>query len=189
MEVVGICGSPRGGGNTATLLEAVLEGARELGATTTRFDPAKMRIGDCDADGMCLDSAEAGCIQDDDMQQIYAALRRADAWVFAGPVYFWNVSAPLKRVIDRLFAFYTREGGWHMGLEGTRRGVSIIVQADEDVESPKRLAEYVASVMRDLKCEVIGQIAAGGVGDPGDAAKRPELMARAKELGRGLVGG
>jgi len=186
---VRLAGPPRAGGLPPTPLAAVAAGARELGATTTRFDPAKMRIGDCDADGMCLDSAEAGCIQDDDMQQIYAALRRADAWVFAGPVYFWNVSAPLKRVIDRLFAFYTREGGWHMGLEGTRRGVSIIVQADEDVESPKRLAEYVASVMRDLKCEVIGQIAAGGVGDPGDAAKRPELMARAKELGRGLVGG
>src|SRR5574340_1144701 len=131
MEVVGICGSPRAGGNTATLLEAVL----------------------------------------------------------AGAIYFWNVSAPLKRVIDRLYAFYTEEGGWHMGLEGTRKGVSIIVQADEEEESPKRLAEYVASVMRDLKCEVIGQIAVGGIGDPGDAAKRPELMARAKELGRALAGG
>jgi len=187
MEIVAICGSPRGGGNTATLVEAMLEGAREGGATTTRFDPTKMRIADCDADGMCLESAEAGCIVQDDMQQIYGALRRAEGWIFAAPVYFWNLAAPLKRVIDRCYAFYTREGGWRLGLEGRRRGAVIVVQADAEQETPKRIADYLVSVMRDLKVEVIGQIAAGSLGDPGDAAKRPDLLARARELGRKLA--
>jgi multimeric flavodoxin WrbA len=187
MEVVAICGSARLKGNTATLVEALLEGAREAGAKTTRFDPATMNIGDCDGDRMWLESAEAGCIQDDDMQRIYAALKRADGWVFAGPVYFWNVSGSLKRVIDRLYAFYTEEGGWHLGLEGTRKGAVIVVQADEEQETPKRMAEYVASVMRDLRCEVIGRIAEGGIGDPGDAAKRAEVMERARQLGRELA--
>jgi len=189
MEVVAICGSPRSGGNTATLVEALLDGAREAGATTTRFDPTAMKINDCDADRMCLDSADAECIQKDDMQEIYAALRRADAWVFAAPVYFWNVTAPMKRVIDRLYAFYTEEGGWHLGLEGTRKGGVIVVQADAEQERPKRMAEYLASVMRDLRCDVIGQIAEGSIGDPGDAAGRPELLAQARELGRQLAAG
>lgn len=189
MEMVAICGSPRGGGNTATLVEAALAGAREQGAKTTRFDPTKMNIADCDADGMCLESAEAGCILQDDMQQIYAALRRSQAWVFAAPVYFWNVAASLKRVIDRLYAFYTQEGGWHLGLEGKRRGAVIVVQADPEQETPKRIAEYLASVMRDLHVDVIGQLAEGSLGDPGDAAARPDLIARARELGRGLAGG
>jgi len=189
MEIVAICGSPRRKGNTATLVEALFEGAREAGATTARFDPARMKIGDCDADRMCLESAEAGCIQDDDMQQIYAALKRAEAWVFAAPVYFWNVSASLKRVIDRLYAFYTEEGGWHVGLEGTRRGAVMVVQADGEQETPKRIADYIGSVMRDLKCDVIGQIAEGGIGDPEDAAGRPDLLGRARELGRQLAAG
>ncbi|MGD0112176.1 MAG: flavodoxin family protein [Armatimonadota bacterium] len=189
MEIVAICGSPRRGGNTATLVEALLEGAREAGARTTRFDPAAMKINDCDADRMCLDSADAECIREDDMKQIYAALRRAEAWVFAAPVYFWNVSAPMKRVIDRLYAFYTEEGGWHVGLEGTRKGGVIVVQADAEEETPKRMAEYMAGVMRDLRCEVIGQIAAGSIGDAGDAAAKPELLAEAKELGRRLAEG
>jgi len=187
MEVVAICGSARLKGNTATLVEALLAGAREEGAKTTRFNLTTMKIGDCDADRMCLESAEAGCIQNDDMQQIYAALKRADAWVFAAPVYFWNVAASLKRVIDRLYAFYTEEGGWHLGLEGTRKGVVIVVQADGEQETPKRIAEYLASVLRDLKCGVIGQIAEGGIGDPGDAAKQPDLLGRASELGRKLA--
>jgi hypothetical protein len=43
--------------------------------------------------------------------------------------------------------------------------------------------------MRDLRCEVIGQIAEGGIGNPGDAAGRPELLARARELGKRLAAG
>jgi multimeric flavodoxin WrbA len=187
MEIVAICGSPRGSGNTATLLEAMLDGARERGATTTRFDAAKMRIGDCDADRTCLESAEAGCILQDDMQQIYAALRRAQAWIFAGPVYFWNVSAPLKRVIDRLYAFYTEEGGWRLGLPGKRRGAVIVVQADPGQDTPTRVADYLTTIMRDLNVEVVGAIAEGSLGHSGDAAKRPDLLARARELGKQLA--
>jgi len=187
MEIVAICGSPRRSGNTATLLEALLEGAREAGATTTRFDPAAMDIGDCDADRSCLESAEAGCILEDDMQQIYEALRRADAWVFGAPVYFWNVSAPLKRVIDRLYAFYTEEGGWQLGLEGKRRGAVIVVQADAEEETPRRNAAYIASVLRDLNVDMVGELAESGLGGPRDAAGKPELLERARELGRKLA--
>ncbi len=189
MEIVAVCGSPRKNGNTATLVEALLEAAREAGASTTRFDPARMNIGDCDADRACLKSAEAKCILKDDMQQVYEALRRADAWVFGAPVYFWNVAAPLKRVIDRLYAFYTEEGGWHLGLEGSRRGAVIVVQADAEQETPKRNADYIASVLRDLNVEVIGQLAASSLGGPRDAAGRPELLERARQLGRELASG
>jgi multimeric flavodoxin WrbA len=187
MEIVAICASPRAGGNTATLVEALLEGAREAGATTTRFDPAKLNIGDCDADRSCLESAEAPCILDDDMQQIYAALRRAQAWVFASPVYFWHITAPMKRVIDRLYAFYTEEGGWRLGLEGERRGAVIVVQADSDKETPEAAAHYLTRAMGDLNCHSVGAIAEGSLGGPGDAAKRPDLIARARDLGRRLA--
>ncbi len=78
MEVVAICSSPRVGGNTATLVEAMLEGAREAGTETVRFDAAKLKIGDCDADRQCLDSAEARCVLDDDMQEVYTRLQGAN---------------------------------------------------------------------------------------------------------------
>lgn len=187
MEITAICASPRPNGNTATLLEALLEGAREAGATTRRFDPAGMHISDCDADRSCLESAEAGCILEDDMQRIYSSLRRAEAWVFATPIYFWHVTASMKRVIDRLYAFYTEEGGWRLGLEGKRRGAVIVVQADSGKETPEQVATYLATVLRDLNVEVIGHLAEGGLGGPGDAAARADLVTRARELGRELA--
>lgn len=189
MEIVAICGSPRKNGNTATLIEAVLEGAREVGASTTRFDAARMNIGDCDADRACLQSAQAGCILQDDMQEIYEALRSADAWVFGCPVYFWNVAAPLKRVIDRLYAFYTEDGGWHLGLEGKRRGAVIVVQAEPEQETPRRNADYLASVLRDLNVKLVGDLAESSLENLEDAAGRPELLERARELGRRIAAG
>mgnify|MGYP000408762990 FL=1 len=40
------------------------------------------------------------------MDQIWAALDQADAVVFASPIYFFDCSAQLKLVIDRLYARY-----------------------------------------------------------------------------------
>lgn len=188
VEVVAICGSPRRKGNTATLIEALLEGAREAGAKTTRFDPARMRIQDCNAGDECLVSAEATCKLDDDMAEIYAALRRADAWVFGTPVYHANVTGTLKRVIDRMYAFYTNEGGeWRLGLEGKRCGAVVVVQADAEQETPRRVAEYLEQILGAYNVDVVGRIAESSLTAPTDAAARPDLLGRAKELGREIA--
>jgi multimeric flavodoxin WrbA len=188
VEIVAICGSPRHEGNTATLTEALLDGAREGGAQTTRFDPANMDIMDCNACDSCLVSPEAPCAIEDDMQRIYEALRRAEAWVFGTPVYHAHVTATLKRVIDRLYAFYTSAGGeWRLGLEGERRGAVIVVQADPEPDTPRRVAEYVEQILCAYNVVPIGRIAESKLAGPGDAAARPDLLARAKELGRELA--
>jgi multimeric flavodoxin WrbA len=188
VEIVAICGSPRANGNTATLLEALLEGAREAGAETTRFDPARMTIADCNAGDECLVSAEASCKIEDDMGAIYAALRRAHAWVFATPVYHANVTGILKRVIDRMYAFYTNEGGeWRLGLQGRRCGAVVVVQADAEHETPQRVADDLEMILRTYNVDPVGRMAESNLSNPGDAGKRPELLARAKELGRELA--
>ncbi len=189
MEVVAICGSPRRQGNTATLIEALLEGARERGAKTTRFDPAHMRIENCTAGDECLATPEASCRIEDDMRQIYEGLRRAQAWVFGTPVYHAHVTGTLKNVIDRMYAFYTTEGGeWRLGLEGRRCGAVIVVQADPEEETPRRVAEYLEQILRAYNVDPVGCVAASNLAKPGDAAARPDLLARAKELGRELAG-
>ena len=38
------------------------------------------------------------------MNRIFSSLREADVLVFASPVYFWDITGPLKTAIDRLYA-------------------------------------------------------------------------------------
>ncbi len=39
---------------------------------------------------------------DDDMQDLYTKLKDADAFIFATPIYWWSITAQLKKFIDRL---------------------------------------------------------------------------------------
>jgi multimeric flavodoxin WrbA len=186
MQIVALCGSPRRG-NTDALLNALAEGALEAGAGVTRFDLPKLDLKPCRACRACLKTPEARCIQRDDMIQVLDALREADAWVLATPVYFWSVSGPMKLAIDRFFSFFTEQGGWQLALPGERRGAVLVVQADPDQEVPDKVAGYLESVLEYHNVKVIGRIAAASLGGPGDAAGRPELLEEARGLGRELA--
>jgi multimeric flavodoxin WrbA len=186
MHIVALCGSPRRG-NTDALLKALIEGAAEAGATVTRFDLPKLEIKPCRACRACLKTPEARCIQHDDMIQVLEALREADAWVLATPVYFWSVSGSMKLAIDRFFSFFTDQGGWQLALPGERRGAVLVVQADPDQETPDKVAGYLESVLEYHGAKVAGRLAAPGLGDVRDAAGKPELLEEARELGRRLA--
>ena len=103
MKVLGIVCSPREGGNTEILVREALQGAQEAGAETELVLVADKDIGPCDACGAC--SEDGVCKTEDDMQTIYQQLEGADGIIFGTPVYFINVSAQAKAIIDRSYAF------------------------------------------------------------------------------------
>lgn len=99
MKILGIVGSPRREGNTEIMVKEALEAARGKGAETELFLLADHDIAPCDG---CTACAETGaCVIDDDMQKLYELMEEADGLIFGTPVYFINVSAQAKAVIDR----------------------------------------------------------------------------------------
>ena len=103
MKVLGIVCSPRRGGNTEVLIDEALASAKEQGAEVELVSIARMNIAPCDGCESCATSGK--CHIDDDMQQIYSKLLDADGIIFGTPVYFWDVSAQAKALIDRTFVF------------------------------------------------------------------------------------
>ncbi len=95
-------------GNTAALLDAVLEGAAEAGAEVERLNVAELDIRGCDACGAC-DSTGACQLMGDDMDRIYAKVREVDAIVIASPIFFMSVTAQLKALIDRCQCFWVEK--------------------------------------------------------------------------------
>ena len=102
MRVLGIVCSPRKGGNTEILVGEALAAAREAGVETELFLVADKNIAPCDGCGACEENNI--CKIKDDMQELYQKLLEADGIIFGTPVYFSNVSAQAKAIIDRTYS-------------------------------------------------------------------------------------
>ena len=103
VKVIGIVSSPRKGGNTEILVKEALAAAHKAGAETELVPLAGKNIAPCDGCGAC--EKKGICKIKDDMQVVYQQLESADGIIFGTPVYFLNVTAQAKTVIDRTYAF------------------------------------------------------------------------------------
>jgi multimeric flavodoxin WrbA len=101
VKVLGICLSPRKGGNSEILLQEALRGANELGAKTVFLSARKMRIKPCIGCGHC--GKEGICATKDDMQEVYPQILESDGIIFAAPVYFWSLAGSAKVFLDRTY--------------------------------------------------------------------------------------
>lgn len=102
MKILGLSFSPRTQGNTEILLGEALRGAQEEGAETELYRVADKDIKPCDGCGSCRKTGE--CHIKDDMQDLYKKLLEADGIIYGTPVYFYNMTAQGKTVIDRTIA-------------------------------------------------------------------------------------
>lgn len=103
MKVLGIVGSSRKEGNTEILVREALEAAGEAGAETEIFLTAGKTISPCDGCHTCFETDV--CKIKDDMQPLFQKMEASDALIYGSPVYFHNVSAQIKAIMDRSFMF------------------------------------------------------------------------------------
>ncbi len=97
MEII-IAGSPRKGMYSDRLAEAYAE------ATGGELIHARsLTAGPCRGCNWCKDKGNGSCVQKDDMVQVLEKARKADGIAFFSPIYWWQVTAQEKIVIDRLY--------------------------------------------------------------------------------------
>lgn len=104
MKIVGLLGSPRKHGNSATLAHAFLDQAASLGAQTGLFQLNKLKYRGCQGCYKCKTKLDH-CAVDDDLSEALEALAAADVWVVASPIYFGQISGQLKCCLDRWFSY------------------------------------------------------------------------------------
>ncbi|HBO85083.1 MAG TPA: NADPH-dependent FMN reductase, partial [Deltaproteobacteria bacterium] len=75
MKVVAFLGSPRKGGNTELLLSEAIKGIELSGSAVEIFNLNLMKISPCQDCGGCDETGK--CIVEDEMSQIYNAIRTA----------------------------------------------------------------------------------------------------------------
>lgn len=126
MKVLGILGSPRPNGNTATLLGQVLAGAAAQGAATNTIVANHLTIRACQSCDACKKTGH--CIVKDDMYQVYSKIDEADVVILASPNYMGGISGNLKPLIDRLYPYIAAAGELHSTIAVPKKVMLLITQ-------------------------------------------------------------
>lgn len=103
MKVCILQGSPREKGNTNALLAPFTQRLEEQGHCCQTISLREKDLKPCTACRACQrDWTIFGCVQQDDMQEIFDAVLSCDLLVPASPIYAWYCTPPMKAVLDRL---------------------------------------------------------------------------------------
>ncbi len=182
---LGLAGSPRAGGNSDTLLAACLEGARAAGARTETVAVRELSVAACLECLRC--AAEGPCPQHDDAPATLERLAAADIVVVAAPVFFCGLPAPLKALIDRAQPLWLKRLPPEHPRRQWRSGFFISAAAGRKPEMFAGSSQTARSFLAILGTTWQGELCAGGLEGPREAAADRRLLGQARNVGRRLV--
>jgi len=188
MKVLGILGSPRRGGNSEILLKAFLEGAAGGGAEVEEILLRELKISPCLEIYHCF--KDGTCPIKDDMRELYDKLLAADVVALSSPIFFYNVSAQAKAMIDRTQALWARRYVLKQDFPGGRRqGVLLAVGATKGkllFVGTRLTAKYFFDA---VNVRYAAEILVRGADEKGAIQAQPETLEQARDLGRRLAQG
>lgn len=185
MNIIGFIASPRKEGNTAWVINKILEGAKEQGAETQVWYSSELDINPCKGCLGCVQSDR--CVINDDMQKLYDALAQADALVLGSPIYMGQMSAQAKIFTDRLFAQITPRFSPRFKEENAgKRLVLAFTQGNPDSGMFKTYYDYTKHMFQLLEFDVKDLVVVTGMrSEP--AHERKDLRTIMKDIGSSLV--
>ena len=175
-KVLGIIGSPRRGANTETLVDQVLKGSGEKGATVEKIVLNEINIRPCSACNACQKTGT--CIIDDDFSSVLEKMKESSVWVLGTPVYWWGPTAQMKAFVDR---WYGVDRDVFRG-----KGIVLAIPSGGGPYYAKQTVEMLEAIIPYLGMKHIATIQIGTSGT--DSAKNnASLMKQALEAGRKAV--
>lgn len=178
MKIVVLSGSPRKKGTSALLVEEFIAGATEKGHEVTRIDCAFKKVGPCRGCDYCI-AHDGQCVQQDDMNDIRPVILDADMVVFASGVYYYGMSAQLKTVMDRFYAFNPQL------LGSGKKAALLLTWGDEDPTVQEAPVAHYHAVCNYLGWQDAGMVLGNAVFARADI-EATDYPAQAKALGLSL---
>lgn len=188
--ILGISGSPRPGGNTDTLLRAVLRGAAEAGARTESMFLRDYRINACIGCEKCRELKACGTFKDD-MHRLNPVLERADALVIGSPTHNYNVTVLMKCFIDRLYPYYEFSADrrrWSSRLAGPEKRALVFAVCEQPI--PENLGVTLPALSLSfgaLGFRVVEEWGVTGFFEKAAVLRDGEIMAGAAARGQRLA--
>ncbi len=176
MKLLVITGSPRKNGNSNTLADHFIKGAKEAGHEVVRFDAAFKEVHPCIACNKC--GMNGSCVFKDDFEFVRKHIIDAGLVAFATPMYYFGISAQIKAVIDR---FYAINGQIHV----PKKAVLMMTYADNSKRKESAIVNHYEVLLDYLGWTDAGQIIAPGVWPVG-AINHTKYPEQAYRLGKSV---
>ena len=183
MKVVAINGSARKDGNTAILLNVVLEELKKEGIKTELLQMAGENLQGCVACYKCFKTKDCRCANDKDkMNEYIAKMREADGVLLGSPTYFSDVTSNMRALIERC------------GFVGRANDYILKRKVGSSVVAVRRAGAIPAFSSMNLFLHYMQMILPGssywniGIGrDPGEVLKDAEGIQTMKTLGENMA--
>ena len=107
VSVLGISGSPHRHGNTETLLDSFLDGAKDAGAEVEKVVIKNLIYRTCQGCNAC--HKDGMCILTDDFTPLFEKILSVDVLALASPIYSMGITAELKSLVDRAQPLWARK--------------------------------------------------------------------------------
>jgi len=176
MKVLGLSGSMRKEGNTAVLVNAVLERCSTAGIKTEFVSLAGKKIHPCLGCEKCREKKWC-VIENDDWEKIIDKVLGCDVLVIGSPTYYYDVCGQLKNFIDRTYSLY------HDRKLAGRKGVAVAVQAHKGAS---RTIQTLEGFLSTHEFSWLGSVKGNGYHE-GDVLADKEALEKARKIGDTIV--
>lgn len=180
-KVLVLTGSPRKDGNSDLLADAFIRGAEEAGHQVTVFRAGRKHITGCLACNKCYTEGNKACVVEDDFNELAELYQSSDVIVYATPLYWYSFPAQLKAAMDKMHALV--KGEREMAI---KESILLACCEDTDPHAFEGILQSYKLIAGYRKWKDLGHVLAFNVNEPGEILKQPDLLAKAKALGRNL---
>lgn len=190
MKILALLGSPRPDGNTQAVLEIVLASAKQAGADSEAIQLSALKnLTGCMECFTCQQKAdEPGCAIDDDMQAILDKATRADAIVWATPVFCWSPAWLVKTAMDRFFCMFKfDDSGSAKCLLRGRKMAAVISAGGSETDGADLVTETYRRLAELGQAQWLGALVAAKVENPDAIRADANLVERARAFGKKLA--
>ncbi len=187
MAFCALSASPRIGGNSEILLGRAIEGVIEGGGKAEILRISELDIAPCTGCGACMRTGI--CVIDDVFVELRERIISSEGIVFATPLYFMNVPARGKALIDRCQAFWAAKHRLGLDLFGGRRRPGLLIVCAGARRGPggtdifRGVRDTMTYVFESLGIDPVLSLTVAGVDEAGDVLGQSGVLDEARGKG------
>lgn len=176
MKVLGISGSMRKDGNTADLVNVILDRCRVDGIKTEFISLSGKKILPCLGCEKCKEKKWC-VIENDDWDEVIQKVLDCDILIIGSPTYYYDVCGHLKNFIDRTYSLY------HDRKLAGRKGIALAVNANKGAS---RTIQTLEGFLSTHEFSSLGSVKGKGY-QKGDVLSDAEAVEKAQKIGDKIV--